>query len=94
MYPFRGERLLLGVVLALGLITTTSVFLIFLRLDNDYVMARLGKQKPERSWSPAFIRGLVLHAGLPLLGILSLRFPEVGGFLSSVSGPVAGLLGK
>ena len=99
MYPFKGERLLLGMVLTLGLITTTTVFLIFLRLRNDYVLARLGgttdKGKKEGGgWDPTFIRGVVLHAVLPLLGILALRFPEVGGFLSSLSGPLGGLLGK
>jgi len=75
------------------------VSLIFLRLRNDYVLARLGgttdKGKKEGGgWDPTFIRGVVLHAVLPLLGILALRFPEVGGFLSSLSGPLGGLLGK
>jgi hypothetical protein len=95
MYPFKGERLLLGMVLGLGVITSATVFLIFLRLDRDYVMACLrGNEKSDRSWNPTFIRGIVLHAGLPLLGILALRFPEVGGLLSSLSGPLAALLGK
>ncbi len=94
MYPFRGERLLLGMVIVLGTLTALTVTVIFLQLGKDYVVVRLGGKAKEASWDPEFIRGIILHAVLPLLGLLAVRFPGIGQTLGTVLGSLSGIAGK
>ena len=94
MYPFRGERLLLGMVIVLGTLTALTVTVIFLQLGKDYVVVRLGGKAKEASWDPEFIRGIILHAVLPLLGLLAVRFPGIGQTLGTVLSSLSGMAGK
>jgi hypothetical protein len=92
-YTFPGRRFwLLLDFIALTLIAVVSVPQL-LMLERDHLLSRLWSTTPGRvSFSSALIWRAMASAALPLLTLLAVSFPEVGGSLLTWIEPMRQLM--
>ncbi len=86
---FSGRSLAL--MLDIGLIVVSAALAIraLLTLERDHVLSKLWHGTPgSLNWNSGLVWRAVVYAGLPLLTIISMRFPEVGGQLMTVVEPL------
>ncbi len=91
--PFSGRSLAL--LLDIGLIVLAAALAIraLLSLERDHVLSKLWHGTPgSLNLNSGLVWRAVIYAGLPLLTIISMRFPEVGGQLVTVVEPLRHLL--
>ncbi len=91
--PFSGRSLAL--LLDIGLIVVAAALAIraLLSLERDHVLSKLWHGTPgSLNLNSGLVWRAVIYAGLPLLTIISMRFPEVGGQLVTVVEPLRHLL--
>ena len=91
--PFSGRSLVL--LLDIGLIVLAAALAIraLLSLERDHVLSKLWHGTPgSLNLNSGLVWRAVVYAGLPLLTIISMRFPEVGGQLVTVVEPLRHLL--
>ena len=91
--PFSGRSLAL--LLDIGLIVLAAALAIraLLSLERDHVLSKLWHGTPgSLNLNSGLVWRAVVYAGLPLLTIISMRFPEVGGQLVTVVEPLRHLL--
>lgn len=90
---FSGRSLAL--LLDIGLVVTAAGLAIraLLSLERDHVLSKLWHGTPgSLNWNSGLVWRAVVYAGIPLLTIISMRFPEVGGQLVTVVEPLKHLL--
>jgi len=57
-------------------------------------LSRIARTTPSHvTWDRSFVTDIVLRGAVPILGILAIKFPGIGGFLSSVVEPVLKVAG-
>jgi hypothetical protein len=86
---FSGRSLAL--LLDIGLIVVSGALAIraLLTLERDHVLSKLWHGTPgSLNLNSGLVWRAVVYAGLPLLTIISMRFPEVGGQLMAVVEPL------
>ena len=86
---FSGRSLAL--LLDIGLIVVSGALAIraLLTLERDHVLSKLWHGTPgSLNLNSGLVWRAVVYAGLPLLTIISMRFPEVGGQLMTVVEPL------
>ena len=89
MAAFSGRNLAL--LLDIGLIVVAAALAIraLLTLERDHVLSKLWHGTPgSLNWNSGLVWRAVIYAGFPLLTIISMRFPEVGGQLMTVMEPL------
>ena len=87
----RGLALMLDV----GLIIVAAFFAIraLLILERDHVLSKLWRGTPgSLNLNSGLVWRAVVYAGLPLLTVISVRFPEIGGRLVTVVEPLRHML--
>jgi hypothetical protein len=91
--PFSGRSLALLVDVALIVLAAALAIHALLALERDYVLSKLWHGTPgSLNLNSGLVWRAVIYAGLPLLTIISMRFPEVGGQLVTVVEPLRHLL--
>jgi hypothetical protein len=90
---FSGRSLAL--LLDIGLIVVSAALAIhaLLTLERDHVLSKLWHGTPgSLNLNSGLVWRAVVYAGLPLLTIISMRFPEVGGQVMAVVEPLRHIL--
>lgn len=90
---FSGRSLALLVDVGLIVVAAALAIRALLTLERDHVLSRLWHGTPgSLNWNSGLVWRAVIYAGLPLLTIISMRFPEVGGQLITVVEPLRHLM--
>ena len=91
--PFSGRSLALMIDVGLLLVTACVAIRALLLLERDHLLSRLWRGTPgSLNLNSGLVWRAVIYAGLPLLTIISVRFPEVGGRLLTVVEPLRHML--
>ena len=78
----------LAVWVSLG-IAVALTFWIFLQMDRNATLSRIGGTKPgEINFDKTFSLNLLLYVIVPLLGVIATQFPEIGRLLGSLADDV------
>jgi hypothetical protein len=91
--PFSGRSLALLIDIGLIVLAASLAIRALLSLERDHVLSKLWHGTPgSLNLNSGLVWRAVIYAGLPLLTIISMRFPEVGGQLVTVVEPLRHLL--
>jgi hypothetical protein len=94
-YPFQGNRLLFLVLWGAMLSIIAGVMLVLLQMSRDEILSRITRTEPGKvTWDRGLISGALVHAALPLLGIIAVRFPQVGGRLFAWADPLVKMFSR
>jgi hypothetical protein len=92
-YPFQPGRLLMVLVWIVGLTVVSTSLILFVQLDRDEVLSRIGKTVPGQvSWDRTFVSRVFVYGALPLLGLVAAEFPAIGNALFSWLDPLLQVL--
>jgi hypothetical protein len=90
---FSGRSLALLIDIGLIVVAAGLSIRALLALERDHVLSKLWHGTPgSLNLNSGLVWRAVIYAGLPLLTIISMRFPEVGGQLVTVVEPLRHLL--
>lgn len=90
---FSGRSLALLFDIGLIVVAASLSIRALLTLERDHVLSRLWHGTPgSLNLNSGLVWRAIVYAGLPLLTILSMRFPEVGGQLVTIAEPLRYLL--
>lgn len=91
--PFSGRSLALMIDVGLLIVTAAVAIRALLMLERDHVLSKLWRGTPgSLNMNSGLVWRAVAYAGLPLLTIISVRFPEIGGRLLTVVEPLRHML--
>ena len=91
-YPLRENRFLLMLVLVLAGSAIAVSAIVFMQMSRNYVLSRLENTEAGHvTWDRDLITKLLLHVAVPLLALLSVKFPELGRGLGSLVGALSSL---
>ena len=94
MYPFASNRQTIAVVLLTVLAAVAATVTTTVQMNRDWVLSRIARTTPSHvTWDRTFVTDIVLRGAVPILGILAIKFPGIGSFLSSVVEPVLKVAG-
>ncbi len=91
--PFAGRSLALLIDIGLIVVAAALAIRALLSLERDHVLSRLWHGTPgSLNWNSGLVWRAIVYAGIPLLTIIAMRFPEVGGHLVTVVEPLRHVL--
>jgi hypothetical protein len=94
LYPFVSNRQTIAVVLLTVLAAVAATVTTTVQMNRDWVLSRIAGTTPSHvTWDRGFVTDLVLRGALPILGVLAIKFPGMGRFLTSVVEPVLKVAG-
>jgi hypothetical protein len=91
-YPLRENRFLLMLVLVLAGSAIAFSAIVFMQMSRNYVLSRLENTEAGRvTWDRDLMTKLLLHVAVPLLALVSVKFPELGRGVGSLIGALSKL---
>jgi hypothetical protein len=78
MYPFQSSRILLGLALVLVVASVAITLFVLTQMNRDEFLSHVDGTAPGLTWDWPFISGLLLHGALPLVALVSVKFPALG----------------
>jgi hypothetical protein len=94
VYPLRGNRFLLMLVLAVAGAAITVTTVVFVQMSRNYVLSRLARNNPGSvTWDRGFVTSLLVHVALPLIALIAVKFPELGRAWTLLTGALSALGG-
>ena len=85
-FPFTAEDTLLWLSWGVVITAVTSMSYVFISMNRDRILSLLAGTTPGKfTWTGDFTTHLVIYALIPVLGLLSISFPE------ALRGPVSWL---
>jgi hypothetical protein len=78
MYPFQSSRILLALALVLVMASVAITLFILTQMNRNELLSHVDGTAPGLTWDWPFISGLLVHGALPLVALVSVKFPALG----------------